>query len=171
LILLDRVSYMIDINDDTKRICGPACAKPELRFGEGRRVEIRTGVLRRRRWTAKEKGRIVAEAVAPDAVIADVARRHDLAPQHLSNWIRAAKDGRFALPAESDVAFVPVVTAGVRHADNAASSGQAAPIEIAIGSFVVRIPNGADTRTLEAVVCAVRRAAASTSALRASVDK
>jgi hypothetical protein len=38
--------------------------------------------------------------IAPGAVIADVARRHDLAPQHLSNWIRAAKDGQFALPAD-----------------------------------------------------------------------
>ena len=34
------------------------------------------------------------------AVIADVARRHDLAPQQLSNWIRAAKDGQFVLPAD-----------------------------------------------------------------------
>jgi transposase-like protein len=82
---------MVDTNDDTRRVRG--------------RVQIRTGVIRRRRWTAEEKGRIVAEAILPDAVIADVARRHDLAPQHLSNWIRAAKDGRFALPAQDDVAL------------------------------------------------------------------
>jgi transposase-like protein len=98
---------MIDINDDTQPRRG--------------RVEIRTGIIRRRRWTAEEKGRIVAEAVAPDAVIADVARRHDLAPQHLSNWIRAAKDGRFVLPAENDVTFVPIIAANVARADNAAS--------------------------------------------------
>jgi transposase len=97
-------------------------------------VEIRAGVIRRRRWTAEEKGRIVAEAILPDVVIADVARRHDLAPQHLSNWIRAAKDGQFALPAESEMAFVPIIAAG--SVDNAASSKQAAPIEIAVGSFV-----------------------------------
>jgi transposase len=165
---------MVDINDDTRRARGPACAKPELRFGEGRRVEIRTGIIRRRRWTAEEKGRIVAEAIASEVVIAEVARRHDLAPQHLSNWIRAAKDGRFALPAESDVAFVPVITAGDRRIANAASSDQpasrepelrfgedrAAPIEIAVGSFVVRVSNGADARTLESVMRAVRRAAA-----------
>src|SRR5262249_14198865 len=63
------------------------------------RAEV-TGAVRRRRWSDEEKGRIVAEAIAPGAVIADVARRHDLAPQHLSNWIRAAKDGCFALPAD-----------------------------------------------------------------------
>ena len=59
-----------------------------------------TSVVRRRRWSDEEKGRIVAEAIAPGAVIADVARQHDLAPQQLSNWIRAAKEGQFALPAD-----------------------------------------------------------------------
>jgi transposase len=137
---------MVGTNDDTKRARG--------------RVEIRTGLIRRRRWTAGEKGRIVAEAIARNAVIADVARRHDLAPQHLSNWIRAAKDGRFTLPAQDDVAFVPVIATGDQREDSAGSSEQVAPIEIAIGSFVVRVPNGADARTLEAVVRAVRRAAA-----------
>ena len=76
---------MVDLSDDTE------IAR--------RRAQV-TRVVRRRRWSDEEKGRIVAEAIAPDAVIADVARRHDLAPQHLSNWIRAAKDGRFALAAD-----------------------------------------------------------------------
>ena len=62
---------MVDISDDTK---------PTRRY-----VEV-TRVVRRRRWMDEEKGRIVAEAVAPGAVIAEVARRHDLMPQHLSNW-------------------------------------------------------------------------------------
>ena len=142
--LWDCVSYMVDINDDTKRVRG--------------RVEIRSGVVRRRRWTVEEKGRIVAEAIAPEAVIAEVARRHDLAPQHLSNWIRAAKDGRFALPADDEMAFVPVVAASEPVAEKVTSRG--APIEIAVGSFVVRVPNGADARTLDAVMRAVRRAGA-----------
>ena len=51
--------------------------------------------------------RSLAAAIAPGAVIADVARRHNLAPQHLSNWIRAARDGRFALPADEMPTFVP----------------------------------------------------------------
>ena len=74
---------MVDISDDTNVV--------------RRRAEV-TGVVRRRRWSDEAKGRIVAEAIAPGAVVADVARQHDLVPQHLSNWIRAAKDGRFALP-------------------------------------------------------------------------
>jgi transposase-like protein len=51
------------------------------------------------RSTAEEKGRVVAQAVSPGAVVAVVARQHDLIPQQLSNWIKAAKEGRVMLPA------------------------------------------------------------------------
>jgi transposase len=80
---MDRVHIMVDISDDTKII--------------RRHAEV-TRVVRRRRSSDEEKGRIVAEAIAPGVVIADVARRHDLAPQHLSTWIKAAKDGRCCRP-------------------------------------------------------------------------
>jgi hypothetical protein len=61
LWIADRVHIMVDINDDTKIV--------------RRRAEV-TGVVRRRRWSDEEKGRIVAEAIAPGAVAAEVARRH-----------------------------------------------------------------------------------------------
>jgi transposase len=134
---------MVDINDNTKRV---------------RRGAEVTGVVRRRRWTDEEKGRTVAEAVAPGAVIAEVARRHDLTPQHLSNWIRAAKDGQFALPADEAPSFVPVVSVEPVRAPKAACRERAASIEIAIGSVRVRVRNGADARTIEAVLRAARRA-------------
>jgi transposase len=113
-------------------------------------MEVRAGVVRRRRWTDDEKGRFVAEAIAPGAVIAEVARRHDLAPQHLSNWIRAAKGGRLALPAADDMAFVPVVASG--RTASAVQREAASAIEIAMGAVVVRVANGADRRTLETVL-------------------
>jgi len=50
---------MIDISDDTNVVW--------------RRAEV-TGVVRRRHWSDEEKGRIVAEAIAPGMVIADVAK-------------------------------------------------------------------------------------------------
>jgi len=136
---------MVDTNFDTK---------PTRRHAEV------TGVVRRRRWSDEEKGRIVAEAVAPGAVIAEVARRHDLIPQHLSNWIRAAKDGHFALPADGEPVFVPVVLGEPIRTGKATSYERAASIEIAVGSVRVRIHNGADPRTIEAVLRAVKRAAA-----------
>lgn len=141
---------MVDINDGTK-------------LGRGR-VEIRSGVIRRRRWTDEEKGRIVAQAVAPDAVIANVARRHDLAPQHLSNWIRAAKQGRLVLPADAlpsrPVSGAPMFVPVVADEQEKMASESSVPIEIMIGSFVVRVPKGADGRTLEVVARALKRAAA-----------
>jgi transposase len=124
-----------------------------------RRVEIRTGVGRRRRWADEEKGRIVAEAVAPGAVVSEVARRYALTPQHLFTWIRAAKDGDFALHAGDAPAFVPVVSAGLAPKSKARSCERAASIEIAVGAIQVRVRNGADARTVEVVLRAVWRAA------------
>ena len=138
----DRVHIMVDISDDTKIV--------------QRRAEI-TGVVRRRRWNDEEKGRIVAEAIAPGAVIADVARRHDLAPQHLSNWIKTARDGRFALPADAMPSFVPVVSVRSVQANQAAHERRRACIEIVIGVIKVRMSGGVNPRDVEAVLRAVRR--------------
>lgn len=101
---------MIDTNFDTKLV---------------RRGEV-TGVVRRRRWSAEEKGRIVAEAIAPGAVIADVARRHDMTPQHLSNWIKAAKDGRVVVAGDGLPAFVPAIAAEVFEKGEGERAGKAA---------------------------------------------
>ena len=124
-----------------------------------RRLEIRTGGGGRRRWTDVEKGRIVAEAVAPGAVVAEVARRYDLTPQHLFTWIRAARGGDFALQAADAPAFVPVVPGGSAPTSKASCRERAASIEIAVGAIKVRVRNGADARTVEAVLRAVRRVA------------
>lgn len=131
---------MVDINDDTKLV--------------RRRAEV-TGVVRRRRWSDKEKGRIVAEAIAPGAVAADVARHHDLAPQQLWNWMRAARQGRFALPVDGIPAFVPVLS--VEPVQAPAQEVRSAAIEIMIGAVTVRVPAGAEAGDVEAVLRAVRR--------------
>src|SRR5215469_7869424 len=94
--IVDRVHIMVDISDDTEIV---------------RRCAQVTRVVRRRRWSDEEKGRIVAEAIAPGAVIADVARRHDLAPQKLSNWIRVAKDG------SGKIVTAKIIRYGRRHWD------------------------------------------------------
>jgi transposase len=121
------------------------------------RMEIRTGVGRRRRWTAQEKGRIVAEALNSGVPVAEIARRHDMSSQHLFNWIRAAKEGRLVLPAEEGAAFVPVVATSteMRKAPNAAASMS---IEIGIRDFVVRAMPGIDMRLLIDVLRAVQAA-------------
>ena len=76
------------------------------------RVEICNGVGRRRRWSDEEKGRIVAEFFAPGAVVSEVARRHEMSPQHLFAWRKTARDGQLALPADGAAMFVPVMMSG-----------------------------------------------------------
>ena len=138
----DRVHIMVDISDDTKIV--------------RRRAEV-TGVVRRRRWSDEAKGRIVAEAIAPGAVIADVARRHDLVPQHLWNWIRAAREGRFALPGDGLLSFVPVVSVESGQASEPTQEVRSPAIELVIGVVTVRVPAGAEARDVEAVLRAVWR--------------
>lgn len=144
LIMRDRFAYMVEDIVEAQSASG--------------RVEIRTGIGRRRRWTDKEKGGIVAEAVAPGAVVSEVARRHDLTPQHLFSWIKAAKAGRFALTAREDLDFVPVVVAEPEAAAKT-PVGEPAAIEITIGGVIVRVLNGADARTVDAVLRAIKRVA------------
>jgi len=51
-------------------------------------VELITGQRRRRRWTAEEKARIVAESFEEGANISEVARRHGV--------VRGLGDRRFS---------------------------------------------------------------------------
>jgi len=50
------------------------------------RVEIITRREPRRRWSAEEKARLVAETLEPGAVITHVARRHGVAESCLHLW-------------------------------------------------------------------------------------
>jgi transposase len=75
------------------------------------RVDIRVGAGRRRRWSDEAKGRIVVESFMPGAVVSEVARRHDMSPQHLFGWRKAARAGLLTSPADKAPTFVPVVRA------------------------------------------------------------
>jgi hypothetical protein len=46
-----------------------------------------------RRWSDGAKGQVVADSYEPE-----VARRHDISPQHLFGWREAARAGRMVLP-------------------------------------------------------------------------
>lgn len=50
------------------------------------RVEVITGVERRRNWPEEKKLAIVAESCQDGVAISDVARRHGLRPQQLFAW-------------------------------------------------------------------------------------
>jgi transposase len=53
-------------------------------------MDIQVGV-RRRRWSDEVKGRIVAESYAPGAAVSEVALRHEISPQLLWAWRKAAR--------------------------------------------------------------------------------
>lgn len=139
-----------------------------LERGEGapeglQRVEVITGVGRRRRWSPEAKARIVLESRQPGAVVSDVARQHGLTPQQLFGWRREARNGvaggdAHDAPRPVSTAFTPiVVTAAGDHSEKvagiAAGGGQ---IEIAIAGALIRLRCACDAKTLRAVLQAVR---------------
>jgi transposase len=121
------------------------------------RVDIRVGVGRRRRWSVEAKGRIVAESYAPGAVVSEVARRHDMSPQHLFGWRKAARAGLLTLPADEVPMFVPVVREA-RDDIVAAAANRSGAISIEIAGAVVRAERGVDLGWLRDVIRAVKAA-------------
>ena len=51
-----------------------------------RRIEVITGVERRRRWSEQDKARIVAESLKPGVIVAEVARRYGMHRNQLYGW-------------------------------------------------------------------------------------
>jgi len=125
---------------------------------EVRRLEVITGALGRRRWSAEAKARIVAESLAPGVVTSAVARRHDLRPQQLFAWRHQARQGRLVLPAE-ELAFVPVVGTAAEAPPVARAASPAGLIEVVLGGAVVRVPPDVDGRLLAKVLRAVQAVA------------
>ena len=113
-----------------------------------RRVEVITGVGRRRRWTEEEKARIVAESLDPATTVSAVARRYGLHASQLFTWQR-----QLAASAVREVpAFVPVVVAE----GNLAPAEMPCRIEIALGPAVVRVGADVDAAALRRVLEVVR---------------
>ncbi len=123
------------------------------------RIDIQVGLRRRRRWSDEAKGRIVAASYAPGAVVSEVARQHDISPQHLFAWRKAARAGLLSLPADEAPMFVPVVTELRHDGMAAAASAQGATgITIEIGGAVVHAAPGVEPAWLRDVLRAVKAA-------------
>ena len=156
-----RFDHSVDPSDNTKR--ASATARPQ-------RIEVITGIERRRKWSEQEKAAIVAESLAEGAVVSEVARRHGLSPQQLFGWRASMRDAVKGPVPSSDAmpAFVPAIlesappspaapalpaVAGMR-----AAGRDPSPIEIALGGVIVRVRGVVDVEALAAVLGAVRRA-------------
>jgi transposase len=118
------------------------------------RVEVITGVERRRRWSDEDKRAIVAESFAPGAVVAEVARRVDVSPGQIYRWrqeMRAAVAG-----------FAPLLIAAPGGEAVGSTAGSPCYGEPAIelefaGKIIVRIPSSIPAELATAVVKALSR--------------
>jgi transposase len=117
-----------------------------------RRLEVITGVGRRRRWSLEEKARIVAESLDPATTSSAVARRYGLHASQLFTWRQQLQ--RRVLTAETSGApgFVPVLLAE----DDAAPAAPGGRMEIALGSVMVRVGTDVDAAALRRVLEVVR---------------
>jgi transposase len=100
------------------------------------RLEVLEGPTGRRSWPDDVKARIVAESFEPGARVCDVARRHGLAPQHLSTWRGLARKGKLDVGIEEEdfPAFAALEEEAAEHAT---------PVEIEADGITIRL--GADT--------------------------
>ena len=116
------------------------------------RVEVITGVERRRSWSDEQKRAIVAESFAPGAIVSEVARRAEVSPGQIYRWrqeMRAAAAG-----------FAPLLIAAPESSTSTgADSGFCEPaIEVEFaGKIVVRIPGSISAELAAAVVKALSR--------------
>jgi transposase len=94
------------------------------------------GRERRRRWSSSEKARIVAESLAPGAVVAEVARRHAVYANLLHRWRRESR-------AAPQARLVPVTVTPGRAAGT---------IEIELGGVRVRVDAAVDEAALGRVL-------------------
>ena len=128
-----------------------------------RRLEVFTGVGRRRNWPADEKAAIVAESYAPGRTVCGVARRHGLTPAQLFTWRRLARRSRWPVQ-EPPVRFVPAVVEALpglppRPASQprrARRRGSVTGIELETDGIVVRIGSGASPQAIAAVIRALK---------------
>jgi transposase len=135
---------MFDVNDDAK--------------GEYRRVEVLTGPGRRRRWSADEKARIVAETLVPGARVSEVARRWQICSQQVFGWRRAMRQDLPSVPGTPS--FIPIVSEAIPAATVQRAASAAPGIEVKLAGAVVRVSSGVDDAAqLTAVLRAVRASA------------
>jgi transposase len=148
---------------------GSAMHQDRHEDGAYRRIELITGVARRRRWTAAEKAALVAESLQPGVNISALARRHGVNRGLLQTWRRNA----MRPVADHGGSFVPVRVEDALAADAGAPGPEqraAAPacpdsviqggaIEIESGALRVRFSGPVDAGALRIVLAHLGRRA------------
>lgn len=117
------------------------------------RITVFGGPERRRRWSVEERRRILEEAFASGACVAQVARRHDVSTALVYTWRRELRAALVA--AQEDHGFVEAVV--VEDKSSMPTPGQPAIIvEFSHGGRVT-IYNSASPTMAAAVIKALAR--------------
>jgi transposase len=124
------------------------------REGYAGRIEVLGGPTGRRQRSDAEKARIAAESLAPDAVVADIARRHGATRWQIYDWRRRFRSGRLAAAEEVAVlpAFVPLTV------DEGPRTTSADIVEVAIGDILIRVGRDVGEEHLARIFRAARAA-------------
>jgi transposase len=119
-----------------------------------RRVEVISGVARRRRWPRSEKVRIVAESYAPGASATAVAVRHGLHRNQIFAWRRQFRS-QAVLIDRAAPEFVPLTLASP--SESGTATGEAnGRIEVIAAGITIRVGTGFDGDDLRRVLQIVR---------------
>ena len=121
------------------------------------RVEVITGLRRRRDWSDAEKARILAESADPEVNISEVARRNGVSRGLLNVWRRKARLATIEGPPFVQIRLDDGAEARPDAIDQPrVLAGPAERIEVMIAGATVRVPTGVDGRSLERVLSALR---------------
>ncbi len=121
------------------------------------RLEVITGVRRRRRWPRSEKARIVAESYAPGASATAVAIRHGLNRNQILAWRRQFRN-RAAVVDSAGPEFVPVAVAS-QTGFGPGIGRESGWIEMITGGITIRVGAAFDIGDLRRVLQVVRELA------------
>ena len=134
---------------------------------EYRRIELITGVARRRRWSAAEKAALVAESLQPGINVSMLARRHGVSRGLLHTWrrlamLQAVDDGQVFIPLRIEGAPTPTTETAkgeVAPGPVAGSQGtvEAGTLEIESAGLRIRFSGTIDTAALALVLTHSRR--------------
>jgi transposase len=107
-----------------------------------------TGAERRRRWSSEERRQILAEANAPGAIVAEVARRADVCTSLIYKWRREERS------LERPGGFSRVMLED--KATSSPAEPEVAPILVELGGAQVKIGATASASLIAATLRALR---------------
>lgn len=100
-------------------------------------VTVISGPERRRRWSEEERLRILSEAFAPGACVAEVCRRHDISSALIYTWRRKLLDAEAARDGDAPEALpTPVFAEAVLDEDAPAARAAEHP------AMIIDLPRG-----------------------------